>query len=47
LVGKLEFSNPVLLAHDEWSWEPDGVVQLISECAIRPAARDELGEYKN
>lgn len=46
LIGDVEFSNPLLLGHDEWDWRPDEFVALVLRCMHDADARNELGQYR-
>jgi hypothetical protein len=46
LVGDIEYSNPLLLGHDEWDWQPDAFVALASRYIEDSNARDELEEWR-
>ena len=40
-----DFGVPLLIGHDEWDWDPDEFVELVSDCLKDPASRDALGEF--
>ena len=46
LIGDVEFSNPLLLGHDEWNWKPDEFVALVLRCIHDADARKQLGHYR-
>jgi len=40
-----DYRVPLVIGHDEWDWDPDEFVELVSDCIRDPTSRDALGEF--